>query len=142
MTFNESPSSNSLTLEAVKIQFDHWRTTRVKGSRTPKYLWEAVRSLTKHYTYSHIATELKINSHRLQAKIQEHCRQDSKTDFIEVPLLPLSSPHLIPSPQEQQIFQSHAQGILEVTRPDGTTVKACGLNHQDLFSLAKGFLGS
>jgi hypothetical protein len=142
MTFNEFPSSTPLTLNAVKIQFDHWRATRVKGSKTPKYLWEAVRSLTKHHTYSQIATELKINPHRLQAKIQEHCPQDSKTDFIEVPLLPLSSPHLIPPLQEQQTFQPHALGILEVTRPDGTTIKASGLNHQDLFALTKGFLGA
>ena len=142
MTFNEFPSSNPLKLEAVKIQFDQWRATRAKGSRTPKYLWEAVRSLTKYYTYSQIAAELKINSRRLQAKIQEHCQQGSKTDFIEVPLIPLSSPHLSSPPQEQRTFQSHAHGILEVTRPDGTTVKASGLNHQDLFTLTKGLLGA
>ena len=106
---------------------------------------EAIKALTKQHTYNQIASELKINPHRLQAKMEEQYQQDSflKTNFIEVPLLPpLASSFVRPHSPEQQTFQSHTQGTLEFTRPDGTAFKASGLNHQDLFTLTKNFLGS
>lgn len=77
MTFNESPQPDTLTLEAVKIQLDRWRATRVKGSRIPKHLWEAIKTLTKQHTCSQIASELKMNPHRLQAKMEEQYQQDA-----------------------------------------------------------------
>jgi hypothetical protein len=144
MTFNESLQPDAPTLEAVKIQLDRWRATKGKGSRTPKHLWEAIKTLTKHHTYSQISSQLKINPHRLQAKMEEQYQQDAflKTDFIEVPLLPpLASSLTHPHPPEQQPFQSH-RGTLEFTRPDGTAFKASGLNHQDLFTLTQSFLSS
>ena len=66
MTLNQLSSSNSLTLEAVKVQLDRWRETRVKGNRIPKYLWDALVDLTKQYSYSKIASELKINPYQFQ----------------------------------------------------------------------------
>lgn len=145
MTFNELHSPNPLTLESVKTQLDHWRTTRVKGARIPKHLWEALKSLTKHYSYSQIASELKINSHRLRAKIEDE--QSKQTDspssnnFIELPLSHLAPPLPHPPSPWQKTSQSHAQGILELTRPDGIALKASGLNQKDLCSFIKSFLG-
>jgi hypothetical protein len=146
MTFKESPSSQPLTLETVKAQLDRWRATRVKGNRMPKHLWEAVSGLTKQYAYSLIASELKINPHRLRAKIEKQSRQASslsKIDFIEIPLSPLTSPFAHPPSSKPNTFDSHAHaaGILEVTRPDGIALKVSGLSHNDLCSLIKSFLG-
>jgi hypothetical protein len=132
MTFNEFPSSATpLTLESVKAKFTHWRATRVKGNRFPKPLWEDVKHLTKLYDYKQIASELKLNPNRLRLKIEKALSKGSsfpsKSNFIEFPLPPLSP---------------HVEGTLEFTRPDGTILKASGLNHKDLCSLIKGFLGS
>lgn len=141
MTLNPLPSSNPLTLEAVKVQLDHWRETRVKGDRMPKYLWNALAGLTKQYSCSQIASELKINPYRLRDKMAKQSKQASlsATEFVEVSLTPFANP----LSAEQKTFypHSHMQGTLEVTRPDGAALKASGLNHDHLCSLVKNFLG-
>jgi hypothetical protein len=144
MTINPLPSSNPITLEAVKIQFDHWRATRAKGSKMPKHLWEALAALTRQHTYGQLASELKINPHRLRSKLEKQSQQASplsKSDFVEVPLAPFPA---FPSPcsgPEGYYPYPHAQGTFEFTRPDGTSLKASGLNHDHLCALVKSFLG-
>ncbi|MCE3239375.1 MAG: hypothetical protein K0R24_2356 [Gammaproteobacteria bacterium] len=66
MVLNQLSPSNPLSLEAIKVQLDHWRQTRVKGNRMPKHLWNALVDLTKQYTCNQIASELKINPYRLR----------------------------------------------------------------------------
>lgn len=146
MTFNKFPSPTPLTLESVKIQFDQWRSTRTRGSKTPKHLWEAAQSLTKMHAYEQIASTLNINPHRLRSKLEKQSHQSSallKTDFVEIPLSPLapSFPHP-PSPGPKNFnLDGYARATLELTRQDGLALKASGLNHNDLFSLVKSFLG-
>jgi hypothetical protein len=142
VTLNRLSSSNSLTLEAVKVQFDHWRETRVKGNKIPKYLWDALINLTNQYSYKQIASELKINPYRLRSKIEKQSQQVpslEKPDFVEIPLF--SFPNS--SPLEPRTFcpHSYAQGTIEFTRPDGTILKASGLNNDHMCSLIKSFLG-
>jgi len=145
MTFNEFPPSTPLTLESVKIQFDHWRSTRARGSKTPKHLWEAAQSLTKTYAYEQIASTLNINPHRLHAKLEKQSHQSSallKSDFVDIPLSPLASsfPHSLPPGSKTFNPDSYARTTIELTRPDGLALKASGLNHNDLLSLVKSFL--
>lgn len=146
MTFNEFPPSTPLTLESVKIQFDHWRSTRTRGSKTPKHLWEAAQSLTKMYAYEQIASTLNINPHRLRAKLEKQSYQSSaslKTDFVEIPLSSLNSSFSPSPPSGPKPFNpdGYARTTIELTRPDGLALKASGLNHNELFSLVKSFSG-
>lgn len=100
-----SSSSEPVTLETVKLQFDHWRETSFKGKRIPKHLWEAVSHLTKHYPFNKIASELKLNPYRLQAKLEKQSKHVpsslSEPTFIELPLPPFP---LIP----KEFLSSHA----------------------------------
>lgn len=146
MTFNEVPSPDPLTLESVKMQFDHWRSIRARGSKTPKHLWQAIQTLTQRYAYEQIAETLNINLYRLRAKLEKQEQQSSsllKTDFVEIPLSPLTSPFPhTPSPGPKTFNpDGYARTTLEFTRPDGLALKASGLHHNDLFSLVKSFLG-
>lgn len=146
MTFNEFSSPAPLTLESVKIQFDHWRSTRARGSKTPKHLWEAIQSLTKMYAYEQIASTLNISPRWLRAKLERQPHQSSdllKTDFVEIPLSSLtpSSPHSPPPGLKPFIPDGYARTIIEFIRPDGLALKASGLNNNDLFSLIRSFLG-
>lgn len=139
-----SPESEPIPLKNAKTQFAQWRETRVKGERIPNALWEAVFLLTKKYGYRKIASELDLNLHRLRAKMEKQSQQISsveKADFVEVPLPSLSSPFPQSPPGEQKAFIPCGSASLEFTRPDGTILKASGLNHKDLCSLIKGFLG-
>lgn len=139
-----SPESEPVPLKNAKTQFAQWRATRVKGERIPNTLWELVRPLTKKYGYKKIATELDLNPHRLHAKMERQDQQISaleESDFVEVPLPSLSSPFPQSPPGEQKIFIPCGSASLEFTRSDGTILKASGLNHKDLCSLIKGFLG-
>ena len=146
MAFNEFSSSNPLTLESVKIQFDHWRSTRARGSKTPKHLWEAVQGLTKMYACEQISSTLNINPHRLRTKLAKQLHQSSdllKTDFVEILLSPSASPFSHSPSPEPKTFNpdAYVRATLEFTRPDGLALKASGINHNDLFSLIKSFLG-
>jgi hypothetical protein len=145
MTANASTSSSkSLTLESVKSQLAHWRATRVKGNRIPSSLWDAVKNLAKLHDYNQIASELKINPSRLRKKI-ESSHQDSSLSasphFVEISLPPLaSSPSEAPSLEQKIFYPRIHTGSLELTRVDGTILKASGLDNKALLSLIQGFL--
>lgn len=145
MIIKELPSSSEhLTLGSVKAQFTQWRATRTRGMRIPHSLWEAVNYLVTQYDYHKIGAELKLNPNRLRAMIDKRFKEQpidsSEPNFIECPLQTLPSFSSLPSSLEQKRSDSHA-GTFEFTRTDGTVLKASGLNHQDLCSLIKGFLG-
>lgn len=145
-TYESSSAPKSLTLESVKSQLSEWRATHGKGDRIPTSLWNAVRELTKSYSYHQIAFELKISPSRLRKKIGSS-HQDSSlsasSHFIKVkaPLSPVPSATLEPPQLEQKIFYPPLQtGSLELTRVDGTVLKAAGLDNKALLSLIQGFL--
>ena len=150
MSSSMSPSSQSITLETVKDQLTQWRATRVKGGRIPNTLWGTILSATKKYGHKKVAAELNLNPHRLRTQIEKQARfvpflSSQSTDFIEFPLTSLPSPcpqkPSLKQTLEQKVFFPREGGNLEFTRPDGTILKAFGLNHSDLCSLIKGFLG-
>jgi len=144
MTANESTLSSNPTLESVKSQFDQWRATRVKGNRIPSSLWDAARYLTKSYNYKQIASELKLNPNRLRKKIGPSHQDPShpaSSHFIKASLPPLSSSSREAPSLEQKIFYPRIHtGSIELTRVDGTILKASGLDNKMLLSLVQGFL--
>ncbi len=144
MNHNESSvAPKNLPLESVKSQFSEWRATHGKGNRIPVSLWNAVKELTKLYSFHQIASELKISPSRLRKKIGQPSRSSisSPSPFIEVPRPPLSSAAPESLQLEQKIFfPSTHTGSIELTRVDGTILKASGLDHKTLLSLIQGFL--
>ena len=67
MNHNESSvAPKNLPLESVKSQFSEWRATHGKGNRIPISLWNAVKELTKLYSFHQIASELKNSPSRLR----------------------------------------------------------------------------
>lgn len=149
MAFEELSLPSELSaLESVKEKFAHWRASRSKGNRMPKPLWESVKDLIKQYDYNHIASELKLNPHRLRTKIEKEFLKDSSfkdlpspsaPDFIELCFPLLSPPQSKPDLEQKKDPLSF--GTLELSRPDGTLLKASGLDYKDLFSLVQSFLG-
>jgi hypothetical protein len=145
MTTNESTLSSNPTLESVKSQFAQWRATRVKGNRIPNSLWDAAKGLIRSYNYKQIAFELKINPNRLRKKIRDLSHQEdslpTSSHFVKVSLPSSSSPSQEAPSLEQKIFYPHIHtGSLELTRVDGTILKASGLDNKALLSLIQGFL--
>lgn len=139
-----NPNESSLiTLESVKSQFAEWRATYGKGHRIPPSLWKAVGELTKSYSYQHIASEIKIGSHRLRKKCalpSQELPSLPASPFVEVAFPSLSSSNKTPSLEPRGIDSHTSPGTLELTRTDGTSLKVSGLDHKALCSLIQGFL--
>lgn len=127
-----SPTPTPLTLEQVKEIFSHWRRTRPKIGRIPPPLWDAVSHLIKDqgYTPKQVASELCLSHQKILFKMQPPL---PAPDFIQVSL-PSSSLQ----PPSPGAFPP--EGSIELTRVDGTTLKASGLAPQDLHSLVQRFL--
>jgi hypothetical protein len=127
-----SDSSDPITLEAVKFQFDQWRKTRSKRCKVPECLWNDVKQLSKQYSYSQISSQLRISYQQLHAHLTQdlpNTQVSSQPPFISAHIPSTQSlPHLpewpLPSPSTIEI-----QGL------DGLSFKAIGLNHQDLVAL-------
>lgn len=142
MQTTTSTSSNhaKVTLAEVKAQFAHWRATRSKVGKIPEDLWHGVRQLTKQYGHSQLATELGLNFQQLRSKLQDECatQQSNKesadephrTEFVSAAFSPLSAFPVTPQ-----------SPTLELSRPDGTVLKAIGLGHQETLALVERFLG-
>ncbi len=146
LTSAPTSTPGSLSLEQVKEQFSHWRTTRAKRGRIPDDLLEAVDRLIQQQTYSdrYIAAELGLNYQQLKFRLRHRCKKNEPSlplsDFIELPLSPVTLTPSQPLSLEQRIFYP-CTGTIELTRSDGTALKASGLNPKDLCSLVQGFLG-
>lgn len=145
MIINESIPQSTSTLESVKAQFAQWRSTRVRGNRIPSSLWNAAISLTRSYHYKQIASELKISSSRLCKKMKDlPLQQDPSlllsSRFVEVASPFLASSDTVSSLKSKDLKPSIATGTLELTRTDGTHLKASGLDNKALFSLIQSFV--
>tara|TARA_R110002110_G_scaffold414387_2_gene644256 strand:- start:1173 stop:1556 length:384 start_codon:yes stop_codon:yes gene_type:complete len=100
------------TLEAVRIEIEHWRGTREKTGRIPNRIWsQAIRLLDKH-SMSEICRALRLSHTQLKNKIKQRDPFTLKSDmpFYEVAM---------PSIKHQQT-DVHLGACLEIKRPDGT----------------------
>jgi hypothetical protein len=55
-------------LEALAIKFNEWRGNR-RNCRYPKYFWEEIREISRHYPVSIIAKALNINVSYLKQRL-------------------------------------------------------------------------
>lgn len=141
-----TPEEKSISLKEVKTQFVQWRAIRVKGNRIPHALWEAVKHLATRHSLNQIAHELGLNLQHLRTKLKTDIEErgsplPATSDFIRVSLPPVSSSIPQPPSLEQKILFPHI-GTLELTRPDGSSLKATGLAHKELLSFVERFLDS
>jgi len=134
-----SPPDTSLTLAEVKAQFEHWRATRGKVCKIPEDLWDGVKQLTRQYGHGQIATELGLSSQQLRSKLQsvstdhqggKELSELTKAEFVAATFAPLANYPVAP-PQSP---------TLELSRPDGTVLKAIGLGQQETLALVERFL--
>lgn len=146
-----SASSKPVTLANINAQLTKWRATRLKGARIPPALWEGIRALSFHYDCDFLASALDIEPRRLRVKMETEWKiytnapstqalpVTAMPDFVELPIR-FASPV---SAEAQSLTQQAAPSslcTLELIRPDGTTLKASGLAHQEILSLTQGFL--
>ena len=148
----QSPSASPkpLTLASVKVQLTKWRAIHPKGSRIPRTLWERIRVLSFHHDCNDIASALAIDPRRLRMKMETEWKVNPDSlpantlpvtampDFVELPIRFASPASEIPHSEQKTAPSSIC--TLELVRPDGSTLKASGLAHQEVLSLTQGFL--
>ena len=123
-------SPEPLTLEQLKEQFSHWRSTRTKRGKIPDDLLETIGRLIQQQTYSdrYIAAELGLNYQQLKLRLNRNLKKSepslSKLEFIDLPLSPTTFTPSQP-PSLESIFYPCTVAI-ELTRSDGTALKASG----------------
>lgn len=125
--------SEPITLEAVKSRFHQWRTSRSKRSKVPECLWDDVRQLSKSYNYSQLSSQLRISYQQLHTHLKEG---DQQHDNLSSPESDFINAHM---PLSQWSLPS-SDGVLEIQGGHGLSLKATGLNHQDLLALVQTFL--
>ena len=110
-----------ITLDAVKAQFDQWRKLRTNRCRIPQYLWDSVRQLAQHYSYSQISSRLRISYQQISAHVEE--QEEPSTD---------GTPSSFPFVSAQIPL---APATLEIQGTNGINLKATGLGTQELSAI-------
>jgi hypothetical protein len=59
---HQPSTPTDLTLNDVKLHFEHWRATRAKRGKIPDKLWLEVKTLLGRYSTSQITQTLGINT--------------------------------------------------------------------------------
>ena len=111
---------NLLSLDDVKMHFEHWRATRTKQrERIPHSLWDEVKTLIDRYSLSDITTALRINTNQ----IKDNLKIDTKINFAEAHIDTLNSPHrsLISFADKEQTY------AIELHRANGIILKISAL---------------
>lgn len=138
-----NPSETTTTLETAKSLFDRWRRARLttRGGKIPEYLWEEVRRLTKQYTYRQITSELRISYQQLLSHLEPDFPEDSdvSSPVSSSPFVNVRLPLLESSPQPPKALSS-SHAVLEIQGKDGMSLKATGIQPQDLIPLVQSFL--
>ena len=133
-------------MEKAKELFAEWRANRLGRGKIPAHLWEVVRHLikVKGHTFTQVGTTLGINHQQLKLNIESQPPRDktlpAASHFIKIDL-PLPQPM---SPQLPSTTEQHMSSLpvitLELTRPDGTILKASGMASRDLLSFVQRFI--
>ena len=107
---------NTLSLDAVKSHFDHWRTTRTKLGKIPTNLWDMVKQIIPYYPLTKITKTLNINT----TQIKDNLDAASKINFIEVNMntLPVSQPTI-----ETLLSDDAKACAIELHRTNGSILK-------------------
>ena len=66
------PTNKSFTLEEVREQFKHWRSSREKRSMSPEALWQAAILFFPKYSFCQISKTLRLNYTDLKHRVEAH----------------------------------------------------------------------
>lgn len=109
-----------LSLDDVKVHFEHWRSIRSKQrERIPQYLWDEVKTLIDRYSLTEITSALRINT----GQIKHNLKINAKIHFAEARIDSFNSfqsPLLSTSEKEQTCS-------IELHRSNGVILKITAL---------------
>jgi len=69
MAMDRINSSEKPELEAVKQQFQQWRSRRTHREPIPRHLWEAAANLCKTHPITHVCHHLRLSFRELKKRI-------------------------------------------------------------------------
>ena len=98
-----------VTLESVKSDFDHWRTTRLKNGPVPQYLRERALSLRDHHSRNKICTTLKIG-HSSLTRWSKSIENKPDTEDAQPVFLPIEIPSINEATTLTKIEIDHQEG--------------------------------
>lgn len=86
----EYTNDQSITLESTRAAFDQWRLSKsAKSEKIPDYLWDMVKSLTRHSNACKIRKFLGITREQFYRHVLNHADIElsaiAANDFIQVP---------------------------------------------------------
>ena len=115
------------TLEAVRLEIEHWRGAREKSGRIPNRIWSQAISLLDKHSMTEICRVLRLGHTQLKNKIKQHdpFRLTSDTPFYEVAM---------PSIKHQQT-DIRLGACIEVKKPDGTVLTIRHLSDSVLINM-------
>ncbi|MBA3662242.1 MAG: hypothetical protein H0W64_10960 [Gammaproteobacteria bacterium] len=97
---------NVLSLDEVKLHFEHWRATRTKKrERIPKHLWDEVKTLIDRYSLADITKALSINTGQMKDNLKSTL-VSTQINFVEAQTespSSLAKKSFIPFPDSKQM---------------------------------------
>lgn len=66
--FNKT-GTESASIDAVRLQFDQWRSRRTKREPIPQHLWEAAVNLCKTHPITHVCRHLHLSFADLKKRL-------------------------------------------------------------------------
>ena len=122
-----------LTLNDVKLHFEHWRATRAKRGKIPGSLWLEVKTLLGRYSTSQITQTLGINAYQISSGVTH------KNQFTFVSARPASSDKSTPT-LSPSIIQRDGTCEIEFQRTCGSVLKITRLPLMSLAGVISQFM--
>jgi hypothetical protein len=118
-------------VENVRLQFQVWRSSRIKQAPIPEHLWQAAIALCRDHSVSHVSQRLRLSYADLKKRLnlsQPHPPIDcQRSEFTEINL--------------NSFFQPQDKWQLFCQRCDGSLLKLTGSGeHPPVAEILKGFL--
>jgi hypothetical protein len=122
----------------LKCQFEAWRNTRTKRSKTPDHLLNAAADLLDRYSVSMICQVCRINPRTFR----RHSASSKNPSMLEVAPVAQFFPLSLSIPQSGQQSPGDCRLLLE--RPDGArlSISLPNLNEALISALCSNFLDS
>jgi len=137
-------STQPLTLNDVKQQFDDWRSNRGKVGSFPEAHWRAAVGLLDHYNPSEIIRELRITKGQLEDRKQRYQRTETVTHpfvSVELPNNTATKSSDKANVTQPPIPATMPASSIELRKPDGTTLIIHELPGIEVQSLVTTFMG-
>lgn len=135
-------SAQPLTLDAVKQQFDDWRSQRGTVGSFPEELWRSAIDLLDHYSVKEITRELKITKAQLEDRKQRYQPAPiSNKSFVDLEVTNNTAGHRIDEVKvTPQLPPLRTTSSIELRKPDGITLTIHELHQTEIQALITTFM--